>query len=87
VSKAKEPTQTQVTFYTKAGCHLCEEARDMLDDIAVQTSYELTEIDIRTNPDIFELYRYRIPVIIVNNDIIVEGRIEYRDLAKAFHLP
>jgi glutaredoxin len=87
VSKVKEPTQTQVTFYTKAGCHLCEEARDMLDDIAVQTSYELTEIDIRTNPDIFELYRYRIPVIIVNNDIIVEGRIEYRDLAKAFHLP
>jgi len=87
VSKVKEPTQTQVTFYTKTGCHLCEEARDMLDDIAAQTSYELTEIDIRTNPDIFEQYRYRIPVIIINNDIIVEGRIEYRDLAKAFHLP
>ncbi len=87
MSKAKEPPQTQVTFYTKTGCHLCEEARDMLDDIAAQTSYELTEIDIRTNPDIFEQYRYRIPVIIINNDIIVEGRIEYRDLAKAFHLP
>ena len=87
MSKAKESPQTQVTFYTKTGCHLCEEARDMLDDIAAQTSYELTEIDIRTNPDIFEQYRYRIPVIIVNNDTIVEGRIEYRDLAKAFHLP
>src|SRR6266404_4081618 len=86
VTKAKEPAPVQVTFYTKAGCHLCEEARDMLDDIAALTAYELTEIDIRGNPDIFEKYRYRIPVIIVNGDTLLEGRIEFRDLAKAFHL-
>ena len=86
MSKAKEPTQPQVTYYTKAGCHLCEEARDMLDDIAAQTNYELTEIDIRNNPEIFEQYRYRIPVIIIDNDTLLEGRIEYRDLAKGFHL-
>ena len=82
--RAKEPPQLQVTFYTKAGCHLCEEARDMLDDIAAQTPFELTEIDIRSNLEIFEEYRYRIPVIIVNNDRLLEGRIEFRDLAKAF---
>ena len=84
MNRANEPTQLQVTFYTKAGCHLCEEARDMLDDIAAQTPYELTEIDIRSNPEIFEEYRYRIPVIIVNNDRLLEGRIEFRDLANAF---
>lgn len=86
MNRAIEPPQTQVTFYTKAGCHLCEEARDMLDDIAAQTPYELTEIDIRSNPEIFEEYRYRIPVIIVNNDTLLEGRIEFRDLANAFRL-
>ena len=87
MNRANEPTQLQVTFYTKAGCHLCEEARDMLDDIAAQTPYELTEIDIRSNTEIFEEYRYRIPVIIVNNDTLLEGRIEFRDLAKAFQRP
>ncbi len=86
MNRAKEPPQLQVTFYTKAGCHLCEEARDMLEDIATQTPYELTEIDIRSNTEIFEEYRYRIPVIIVNNDTLLEGRIEFRDLAKTFHL-
>ena len=86
VTKAKEPAPIQVTFYTKAGCHLCEEARDMLEDIAALTTYELTEIDIRGNPDIFEKYRYRIPVIIINDETLVEGRIEFRDLARAFHL-
>lgn len=58
----------------------------MLEDIAALTPYELTEIDIRGNPAIFEQYRYRIPVIIVNEDTLVEGRIEFRELAKAFHL-
>ena len=86
MSKHKEPAQPQVTFYTKAGCHLCEEARDMLDDIAAQLDYELTEIDIRSNSELFETYRYRIPVIIVNNEAVIEGRIEYRDLAKVFQL-
>jgi len=77
----------KVTFYTKAGCHLCEDARDMLDEIASQVPFELTEIDIRRDLTIFEQYRYRIPVVVLNETIVAEGRIEYSDLAKAFHLP
>src|SRR5579863_5891182 len=89
VSREKKSALPQVTFYTKAGCHLCEEARDMLDDIAAEVDYELTEIDIRSNPEIFEQYRYRVPVIIVvthnnTNSTLLEGRIEFRDLARAF---
>lgn len=76
----------KVTFYTKAGCHLCEDARDMLDDIAAQIPFELTEIDIRRDMNIFEQYRYRIPVVTINETVVAEGRIEYSDLTKAFDL-
>ncbi len=86
VTKSQDKSAFEVTFYTKAGCHLCEEARDMLEDIAALTTYELTEIDIRSDQKIFEKYRYRIPVILINNDTIIEGRIEFQELAKAFHL-
>ncbi len=58
----------------------------MLEDIAALTSYELTEVDIRRDPDIFEQYRYRIPVIIIDQETVLEGRIEFRNLAKAFQL-
>ncbi len=58
----------------------------MLEDIAALTSYELTEVDIRRDPDIFEQYRYRIPVITIDQETVLEGRIEFRDLAKAFRL-
>ena len=73
-----------VTFYTKAGCHLCDDAREMLEEIATEIEYNLTEIDIRSDMALFELYRYRIPVIIVDGTYIVEGRIEYSDLLSAF---
>ena len=86
VTNSQDQGPFDVTFYTKAGCHLCEEARDMLEDIAALTTYEFTEIDIRSNPTIFEKYRYRIPVIVINNETLFEGRIQFRDLAKAFHL-
>lgn len=86
VTKSQDQSPFAVTFYTKAGCHLCEEARDMLEDVAALTTYELTEIDIRSDPTIFEKYRYRIPVILINNETTIEGRIEFRELAKAFHL-
>ncbi len=58
----------------------------MLDDIAVQVPFELTEIDIRKDLTLFEQYRYRIPVVVLNETIVAEGRIDYSDLANAFHL-
>ncbi len=76
-----EPT---VTFYTKAGCHLCDDAREMLEEIATEIPYNLTEVDIRSDTALFELYRYRIPVIIVDETRIVEGRVEYDDLLSVF---
>jgi glutaredoxin len=86
VSEPLSTSLPQVTFYTKAGCHLCEQAREMLDDIAAEVDYELTEIDIRSDLALFEQYRYRIPVIIVNTTHIVEGRIECSDLVRAYQL-
>jgi glutaredoxin len=74
----------EVTFYTKAGCHLCEDARELLEEIAQETHYILTEIDIRNDMTSFEMYRYRIPVIIIQQGILLEGRIDAGELARAF---
>ena len=79
-------SQPKVTFYTKAGCHLCDVAREVLDEVATHVEYELTEIDIRTNPAVFETYRYRIPVILINEQVVAEGRVEYEEVAQALHV-
>lgn len=73
-----------VLFYTKAGCHLCDDARDLLEDLAADIAFDLREIDIRTDMQIFEEYRYRIPVIIIDGKTTVEGRISPEALRRAF---
>lgn len=86
MSKTGNSALPQVTFYTKAGCHLCDTAREMLEEIAERVEYELTECDIRSNEALFELYRYRIPVILINQEVALEGRIEFPDVEQAFGL-
>ncbi|HEY0754244.1 MAG TPA: glutaredoxin family protein [Ktedonobacteraceae bacterium] len=80
----KEQAGIAVTFYTKAGCHLCEEARELLEEIAAESAYTLTEIDIRRDPAVFAMYRYRIPVIVLDGETLLEGRIDAQELARAF---
>lgn len=69
-----------VTLYGKAGCHLCEEAREHLESLAAEREFELREVDIRRDPTLFERYRYRIPVIVVDGEERLEGRIEADDV-------
>ena len=80
-----------ITLYAKAGCHLCDEARETLEsalearrlaaaDPAAPDDLALIEVDIRRDPALFERYRYRIPVIAVNDDERLEGRIAATDI-------
>ncbi|MGH2517756.1 MAG: glutaredoxin family protein [Ktedonobacterales bacterium] len=73
-----------ITLYAKAGCHLCDEARDYLENAAAANEFELVEIDIRRDPALFERYRYRIPVILVNGVERLEGRIEEDEVQALF---
>lgn len=69
-----------IVLYAKAGCHLCDEARAHLEDLADDYQITFDEVDIRRDPAIFERYRYRIPVITVNGAERLEGRIESDDV-------
>lgn len=74
----------QIMLYGKAGCHLCDEAREHLEDAAADHEFELREVDIRGDAELFERYRYRIPVISVNGVERLEGRIEAADVRAIF---
>ncbi|HEX6543324.1 MAG TPA: glutaredoxin family protein [Ktedonobacterales bacterium] len=69
-----------ILLYSKPGCHLCDDARAHLEDLAADHHLMFDEIDIRRDPEIFERYRYRIPVITVNGVERLEGRIEANDI-------
>ena len=74
------PTSHAVVLYMKPDCHLCEIARGWIEDFAADTDrfapLMLDEVDIRRDPTLFEEYRYRIPVILVDGAIVAEGRMD-----------
>ena len=75
-----------IILYSKAGCHLCDEARGHLEELAADHEINIQEIDIRRDPDLFERYRYRIPVIVVDGVERLEGRIEEEDVRALLEL-
>lgn len=76
----------RVILYSKAGCHLCDEAREHLEELAADHPFELDEVDIRRDDQLFERYRYRIPVITVDGVERLEGRISADDVRSLLRL-
>jgi glutaredoxin len=57
---------TSVTLYGKPGCHLCEEAREVLLSVRLEREFELAEVDITLDPGLNREYGERIPVVAVD---------------------
>ncbi len=57
---------TTVTIYGKPGCHLCDEARAVIQQVRAGRSFELCEIDITLDPGLNRRYGERIPVIAID---------------------
>jgi glutaredoxin len=71
---------TLVTLYGKPGCHLCEEARQVVDAARAQHPFDLEEVDITRDPTLERLYRERIPVLAIDGEEALELVIERSEL-------
>jgi glutaredoxin len=74
---------TKLTLYGKPGCHLCEEAYAVVQDVRSRQPFELEEIDITRDPVLEARYRERIPVIAIDGEETLELVIEATELEKA----
>jgi glutaredoxin len=57
---------TRVTLYAKPGCHLCEDARAVIERVCAETGTAYAEVDITASPDLMETYGEQIPVTFVD---------------------
>jgi glutaredoxin len=59
----------RVTLYTRPGCHLCEDARAVVERVCADLGEEYVEVDITSGPDAEALsrrYGEEIPVTLVD---------------------
>lgn len=50
-------------FYTSVGCHLCEQAEELLAELADSLEIEVESVDIGADAALVSLYGIRIPVV------------------------
>jgi glutaredoxin len=52
-----------VTLYSQPGCHLCDDARVVLERVRTSIPFELRERDINSDDALLRAYLERIPVV------------------------
>jgi glutaredoxin len=59
--------KAHVRFYTKPGCHLCEEAKREIERAGCREEFTLEEINIAEDAALLERFGLEIPVVFIND--------------------
>ena len=64
----------EVLFYGRPDCHLCTEVRGEIGRLAAEHGWDLNlrEVDIESDDDLFKRYLERIPVVVVEGEVVSE---------------
>jgi glutaredoxin len=69
-------------MYTAAGCHLCEEAAEVLERARGELGFHLVTVDITGDPELEAAYREQIPVVLVAGRKAFKYRVDPAELAR-----
>ena len=61
-------SEPRVTLYTRPGCHLCEDARALIEQVCAELDESYAEVSIADDADLERRYRERIPVVLVDGE-------------------
>ena len=75
----------RVTLYGRAGCHLCDEARGIIEAVCLELGESFTEVDIDTDPALQDRFTDEIPVTFVDGRQHDFWRVDPARLRAALH--
>jgi glutaredoxin len=58
----------KVVLYGRPDCHLCDDARAVVLRVRAERPFELEEVDIESDDELFKRYLERIPVVTVDGE-------------------
>lgn len=72
----------RVELYARAECHLCREAKKVLERVRREIPFELNEVDVDSDPALREQYGEQVPVLFVQGEKAFKYRIDERKLRR-----
>ena len=73
---------TKVTLYTRSECHLCDQAKDIIQAARRQNTFDYEELDIDSDPGLRRLYNEEVPVIAIDGTIAFRSRLTAEELSQ-----
>jgi glutaredoxin len=77
------PTDHEVTLITRTGCHLCEEAEQLLRRLRSELGFAYREVDVDASQVLRDEFSDRVPVILVDGKEHGYWRVEEARFRKA----
>ena len=71
-----------VTIYSRPGCHLCDDMKAVVANVARTIPLSMTEVDISTDPLLEAQYGLEIPVLMVEGKKAAKYRVGEDELRK-----
>ncbi len=71
-----------IDIYSRPGCHLCDEAKEIVERVRRRIPFALAIIDIETDPELEKLYGEQIPVVFINGNKAFKYHVNEAELEK-----
>ena len=71
-----------VTLYTRAGCHLCDDAKRVLAEARRRADFDYEERDIDSDGELQRLYNDEVPVVAIDRVKAFKYRIDMKEFLK-----
>ena len=72
----------QVDIYSRPGCHLCDEAKEVIERVRRRVAFDLKVVNIETDQDLEKQYGDQIPVVFVNGVKVFKYRVDEAEFEK-----
>jgi len=72
----------KVTLFTRAGCCLCDDAKQVLLAARARADFDYEEIDIDRDADLVRRYNDEVPVIAINGAKAFKYRVDMNEFLK-----
>jgi glutaredoxin len=72
----------QIDIYSRPGCHLCDEAKEVVERVRARFPFSLRVINIETDSELETRYGEQIPVVFINGNKAFKYHVDEAELEK-----
>lgn len=75
----------RIVLVSRTGCHLCDEAREVVRRVAAEQGVGWAEVDVDADPDLRARHGEEVPVVLVDGEPHSTFRVDPAALAASLH--